>query len=85
MTGYAKVPLLACGESSAAGGESSAAGGETSAEGGFPDSRQLALPLGFPAVGDWRKRKACRRHTRSVPKAYPEGEGLGVGFSGFCG
>ena len=21
---------------------------------------------GFPAVGNWRKRKACRRHTRSV-------------------
>ncbi|BAZ26606.1 hypothetical protein NIES4073_75140 [Kalymmatonema gypsitolerans NIES-4073] len=51
-------PLLACGESSAAGG--------------------------FPAVGDWRKRKACRRHTRSVPKAYPEGEGLGVGSKSYC-
>jgi len=47
--GVAKVPLPACGESSAAGG--------------------------FPAVGDWR--------SRSVPKAYPEGEGLGVGFCNY--
>jgi len=33
--------------------ERSPAGGETSAAGGFPDSRQLALPLGFPAVGNF--------------------------------
>ena len=34
------------------------------------------LKEGFPTAGNWRKRKACRRLTRSVsvrPQAVPEG------------